>query len=167
MNFLRGLGGLTLTILGLCIMMVGNLFGENSLVSNLTDQPVERLEKLRTVFLAKGRVVAFDCSGFAQIGAEFAPRQSRADRIGRALGSGEMIAAAEHGEGAEVGVHVVKQRADADKVGETMLKEWLDANLPGIVESMVNRRLAGIVLAPVDRKALVNVVERAATAGSA
>lgn len=35
----------------------------------------------------------------------------------------------------------------------------------GIVESMVNRRLAGIVLAPVDRKALVSVVERAATAG--
>ncbi|HBY61747.1 MAG TPA: sugar ABC transporter substrate-binding protein [Solibacterales bacterium] len=34
-----------------------------------------------------------------------------------------------------------------------------------IVESMVNRRLAGIVLAPVDRKALVAVVERAAKAG--
>jgi ribose transport system substrate-binding protein len=34
-----------------------------------------------------------------------------------------------------------------------------------IVESMVNRRLAGIVLAPVDRKALVGVVERAAKAG--
>ena len=34
-----------------------------------------------------------------------------------------------------------------------------------IVESMVNRRLAGIVLAPVDRKALVAVVERAAQAG--
>lgn len=33
-----------------------------------------------------------------------------------------------------------------------------------IVESMVNRRLAGIVLAPVDRKALVAVVERAAAA---
>ena len=33
-----------------------------------------------------------------------------------------------------------------------------------IVESMVNRRLAGIVLAPVDRTALVNVVERAAAA---
>lgn len=33
-----------------------------------------------------------------------------------------------------------------------------------IVESMVNRRLAGIVLAPVDRKALVSVVERAAKA---
>jgi ribose transport system substrate-binding protein len=32
----------------------------------------------------------------------------------------------------------------------------------GIVESMVNRRLAGIVLAPVDKKALVAVVERAA-----
>jgi ribose transport system substrate-binding protein len=32
-----------------------------------------------------------------------------------------------------------------------------------IVESMVNRNLAGIVLAPVDRKALVNVVERAAS----
>lgn len=31
-----------------------------------------------------------------------------------------------------------------------------------IVESMVNRRLAGIVLAPVDRTALVSVVERAA-----
>ena len=29
-----------------------------------------------------------------------------------------------------------------------------------IVESMVNRRLAGIALAPVDRKALVGVVER-------
>jgi ribose transport system substrate-binding protein len=34
-----------------------------------------------------------------------------------------------------------------------------------IVESMVNRRLAGIVLAPVDKKALVGVVERAAKAG--
>jgi len=34
-----------------------------------------------------------------------------------------------------------------------------------IVESMINRRLAGIVLAPVDRKALVAVVERAAAAG--
>jgi ribose transport system substrate-binding protein len=34
-----------------------------------------------------------------------------------------------------------------------------------IVESMVNRRLAGIVLAPVDRRALVNVVERAAREG--
>ncbi len=34
-----------------------------------------------------------------------------------------------------------------------------------IVESMVNRKLAGIVLAPVDRKALVSVVERAAAAG--
>src|SRR5687767_15751872 len=33
-----------------------------------------------------------------------------------------------------------------------------------IVESMVNRGLAGIVLAPVDRKALVAVVERAARA---
>lgn len=33
-----------------------------------------------------------------------------------------------------------------------------------IVESMVNRNLAGIVLAPVDRKALVAVVERAAHA---
>jgi ribose transport system substrate-binding protein len=31
-----------------------------------------------------------------------------------------------------------------------------------IVEAMINRRLAGIVLAPVDRKALVSVVERAA-----
>lgn len=31
-----------------------------------------------------------------------------------------------------------------------------------IVDSMVNRHLAGIALAPVDRKALVNVVERAA-----
>lgn len=31
-----------------------------------------------------------------------------------------------------------------------------------IVESMVNRRLAGIALAPIDRKALVSVVERAA-----
>jgi ribose transport system substrate-binding protein len=36
-----------------------------------------------------------------------------------------------------------------------------------IVESMVNRRLAGIALAPVDRKALVNVVERAGAAGIA
>lgn len=35
----------------------------------------------------------------------------------------------------------------------------------GIVESMVNRKLAGIVLAPVDRKALVAVVDRAAQAG--
>jgi ribose transport system substrate-binding protein len=34
-----------------------------------------------------------------------------------------------------------------------------------IVESMVNRRLAGIVLAPVDRNALVAVVERAAREG--
>ena len=34
-----------------------------------------------------------------------------------------------------------------------------------IVESMVNRKLAGIALAPVDRKALVGVVERAAAAG--
>jgi ribose transport system substrate-binding protein len=34
-----------------------------------------------------------------------------------------------------------------------------------IVESMVNRRLAGIALAPVDRKALVNIVERAAAQG--
>lgn len=33
-----------------------------------------------------------------------------------------------------------------------------------IVESMVNRKLAGIVLAPVDRKALVGVVERAGLA---
>jgi ribose transport system substrate-binding protein len=34
-----------------------------------------------------------------------------------------------------------------------------------IVESMVNRKLAGIVLAPVDKKALVAVVERAANVG--
>lgn len=34
-----------------------------------------------------------------------------------------------------------------------------------IVESMVNKRVAGIVLAPVDRHALVAVVERAANAG--
>jgi ribose transport system substrate-binding protein len=34
-----------------------------------------------------------------------------------------------------------------------------------IIESMVNRRLAGIALAPVDRKALVGVVERAAASG--
>lgn len=34
-----------------------------------------------------------------------------------------------------------------------------------IVESMINRRLAGIVLAPVDRRALVGVVERAAALG--
>jgi ribose transport system substrate-binding protein len=34
-----------------------------------------------------------------------------------------------------------------------------------IVESMVNKQLAGIALAPVDRKALVGVVERATTAG--
>ena len=34
-----------------------------------------------------------------------------------------------------------------------------------IVESMVNRNLAGIALAPVDKKALVNVVERANAAG--
>jgi ribose transport system substrate-binding protein len=34
-----------------------------------------------------------------------------------------------------------------------------------IVDSMVNRRLAGIALAPVDRQALVSVVERAAAAG--
>jgi len=34
-----------------------------------------------------------------------------------------------------------------------------------IVESMINRRLAGIVLAPVDRRALVGAVERAATLG--
>ncbi len=34
-----------------------------------------------------------------------------------------------------------------------------------IVDSMINRRLAGIVLAPVDRQALVGVVERAARQG--
>lgn len=34
-----------------------------------------------------------------------------------------------------------------------------------IVESMINRRLAGIVLAPVDRQALIGVVERAAREG--
>lgn len=34
-----------------------------------------------------------------------------------------------------------------------------------IVEAMINRQVAGIVLAPVDRKALVNVVERAAQQG--
>lgn len=34
-----------------------------------------------------------------------------------------------------------------------------------IVDSMVNRQLAGIVLAPVDRKALVGVIDRAARAG--
>lgn len=34
-----------------------------------------------------------------------------------------------------------------------------------IVESMVNRRLSGIALAPVDRRALVGVVEKAAAAG--
>jgi ribose transport system substrate-binding protein len=34
-----------------------------------------------------------------------------------------------------------------------------------IIESMVNRKLAGIALAPVDKKAMVNVVERAAKAG--
>ncbi len=34
-----------------------------------------------------------------------------------------------------------------------------------IVESMVNRKLAGIALAPVDKKALVSVVERASAAG--
>jgi len=34
-----------------------------------------------------------------------------------------------------------------------------------IVDSMINRRLAGIALAPVDKKALVAVVERAARAG--
>ncbi|MBI3696342.1 MAG: substrate-binding domain-containing protein [Acidobacteria bacterium] len=34
-----------------------------------------------------------------------------------------------------------------------------------IVESMINRRLAGIVLAPVDKRALVGVVERAAREG--
>lgn len=34
-----------------------------------------------------------------------------------------------------------------------------------IVESMVNRRLAGIALAPVDRKALAGVVDRATAAG--
>ncbi|HET8546666.1 MAG TPA: substrate-binding domain-containing protein [Bryobacteraceae bacterium] len=34
-----------------------------------------------------------------------------------------------------------------------------------IVESMINRRLAGIALAPVDRKALVNVVDRAHATG--
>lgn len=35
----------------------------------------------------------------------------------------------------------------------------------GIVDSMINRRLAGIVLAPVDKTALVSVVERAAREG--
>ena len=34
-----------------------------------------------------------------------------------------------------------------------------------IIESMVNRKLAGIALAPVDRKALVNIVDRAFAAG--
>src|SRR5262245_2796749 len=34
-----------------------------------------------------------------------------------------------------------------------------------IVDAMVNRKLAGIALAPVDRKALVGVVERAHSAG--
>ena len=34
-----------------------------------------------------------------------------------------------------------------------------------ILDSMVNRRLAGIAVAPVDRKALINVVERASAAG--
>jgi ribose transport system substrate-binding protein len=34
-----------------------------------------------------------------------------------------------------------------------------------IVDSMINRRLAGIVLAPIDRRALVGVVERAARQG--
>ena len=34
-----------------------------------------------------------------------------------------------------------------------------------IVEAMINRQVAGIVLAPVDRKALVNVVERAGKQG--
>ena len=34
-----------------------------------------------------------------------------------------------------------------------------------IVESMINRHVAGIVLAPVDRQALVGVVERAAREG--
>src|SRR5205085_7826182 len=34
-----------------------------------------------------------------------------------------------------------------------------------IVDSMINRHLAGIVLAPVDKAALVNVVERAAREG--
>ena len=34
-----------------------------------------------------------------------------------------------------------------------------------IVESMVNRRLAGIALAPVDRRALVRIVDQAANAG--
>lgn len=34
-----------------------------------------------------------------------------------------------------------------------------------IIESMVNRRLAGIALAPVDKKAMVNVVDRATAAG--
>src|ERR1700709_2381102 len=35
----------------------------------------------------------------------------------------------------------------------------------GIVDSMINRHVAGIVLAPVDRKALVAPVERAMKAG--
>ena len=34
-----------------------------------------------------------------------------------------------------------------------------------IIESMINRRLAGLILAPVDRKALVGVVEKARSAG--
>src|SRR5438046_10051901 len=34
-----------------------------------------------------------------------------------------------------------------------------------IVDSMINRHLAGVVLAPVDKTALVNVVERAAREG--
>lgn len=58
----------------------------------------------------------------------------------------------------------------AGEAGYTV--EWnapaleIDANRQqSIVESMVNRRLAGIALAPVDRKALTSIVERGTKAG--
>jgi ribose transport system substrate-binding protein len=50
--------------------------------------------------------------------------------------------------------------------------EWNAPTLEGdssrqiaILDSMVNRKLAGIAVAPVDRKALINVIERGAQAG--
>src|SRR5258708_17312389 len=65
-------------------------------------------------------------------------------------------------------------KAGAEKAaGEAgFLVEWngpaleIDANRQrDIVESMVNRRLAGIALAPVDKKALASIVERSTAAG--
>lgn len=64
--------------------------------------------------------------------------------------AGALKAAAEHG-------FEVEWKAPALEIDASRQIE--------IVESMVNRRLAGIALAPVDRRALVPVVERGAKAG--